>query len=126
MHHYIVNTIQYYHNHYNASVILTDYIIENLVNENQKLINCVIDNLGVEKYLLLHLKGKVSSINYEKERKVFNEILNNPSIMYEIKKNIHIEGTILEDLDRINRCKKNSFEYNQLKETIINVDEFKN
>lgn len=123
---YLSISVQYYHNNNNASHILTDYIIDNLVNENQKLINCVIDNLGFEKYLLLHLKGTVSSINYDNERKVFNEILNNPSIMYEIKKNIHIEGTILEDLDRINRCKKNSSEYNQLKETIINVDEFKN
>ena len=123
---YLSISVQYYHNNNNASHILTDYIIDNLVNENQKLINCVIDNLGFEKYLLLHLKGQVNSINYDKEREVFNEILSNPSIINEVKKNIHIEGTILEDLDLTNKYKKNSIEYNQLKETIINVDEFKN
>ena len=43
------------------------------------------------------------------------------SIINEVKKNIHIEVTILEDLDLTNKYKKNSIEYNQLKETIINA-----
>ena len=41
---YLALSVQYYHNHYNASLKLTDYIINKLVNENKKLINCVISS----------------------------------------------------------------------------------
>ena len=48
---YLAISVQYYQNNYKASEVLTNYIINNLMNENQKLINCVIDNLGIEKLL---------------------------------------------------------------------------
>jgi alkylation response protein AidB-like acyl-CoA dehydrogenase len=123
---YLGISVQYYHNNYKASEVLTKYIINNLINENQKLINCVINNLGIEKYLLLHLKGNIKSINYIEERDVFQEIITNEKILDEIKKNIHLKDNILQDLELINKYKKDSKEYNKLKESIINVDEFKN
>ena len=123
---YLALSVKYYHSHYKTSVILRDYIIENLVNENQNIINTVISNLGVEKYLLLHLTGKVENISYNRERKVFNEILTNTKILDEIKKNIYLDNNVLGDLENINQYDKNSDKYNKLKEIIINVDEFKN
>ena len=46
--------------------------------------------------------------------------------MNEIKKNICLDYGILNDLDKINLLKKDSKSYNELKDRIINVGEFKN
>ena len=43
--------------------------------------NKIVDNLGVEKYLLLHLKGVIKSDMFEEERIIFDEIMNNPNII---------------------------------------------
>jgi len=125
---YMALSVQYYHNHYNASAKLTDYIIDKLINENKKLINCVISNLGPERILLTHLKKAPVSLDFNKEREIFNEIMNNPKIINEIKKNIHIENNILADLELAASGKLdiNSDEYISLKNRIINVDEFDN
>ena len=88
----------------------------------------MIDNLGPERYLLKHLKNPVLSIEYKREREIFNEIMTNPLIMDEIKKNIYIGKNILEDMERINSGEiyEKSPEYLHLKNKIINVDEYKN
>jgi acyl CoA:acetate/3-ketoacid CoA transferase len=96
------------------------------MNENQMKINKVIDNLGFEKYALLHLKGKVKTISYAEEREIFHEIMNNKMIINEIKKNIHIKDNILETMETALTLDKNSDEYAKLKSRIINVGEFKN
>ena len=64
--------------------------------------------------------------NFEEERQIFQEIMDNPNIVKEIKKNIHIKDNILADLERVNQIEnKNSLEYTKLAHRIINVDEFK-
>ena len=70
----------------------------------------------------------VYSKNYENERLIFNEILNNEKILEEIKKNIYVKNNILADLELAGSEKLdiNSEEYKSLKNRIINVDEFKN
>lgn len=125
---YMAISVEYYHTHNKSSSILTEYIIEKLINENQLKINNVIDNLGPERFLLQHLKKQIKSDNIENERFIFNEIMNNPNIINEIKKNIHVEDNILYDLEKAGSedIDKNSIEYESLKNKIINVDEFKN
>ena len=125
---YMAISVEYYHEHNKSSKLLTDYIIEKLINENQLKINNVIDNLGPERFLLQHLKKQIKSDNIENERLIFNEIMNNPNIINEIKKNIHVEDNILYDLEKAGSddIDKNSIEYESLKNKIINVDEFKN
>tara|TARA_Y100000389_G_scaffold113024_1_gene110174 strand:+ start:10393 stop:12384 length:1992 start_codon:yes stop_codon:yes gene_type:complete len=124
---YLASSVQYYENHYKASPLLTEYIIEKLINENKSLINNVIDNLGPERFLLCHLKKNPYTINFSQERQIFNEIINNENILKEIKKNIHIKDNILSDLEEINNLSdKNSIRYKFLYNQIINVDEFKN
>jgi len=81
--------------------------------------------LGSEKYLLLHMKRKCCPTTYEEEREVFNEIMNNPKIVDEIKKNVYMKG-ILKDLEEISDAKKHTVRYNILKQRIINVDEYVN
>ena len=125
---YMAISVEYYHEHNKSSKLLTEYIIEKLINENQLKINNVIDNLGPERFLLQHLKKQIKSDNIENERLIFNEIMNNPNIINEIKKNIHVEDNILYDLEKAGSedIDKNSIEYESLKNKIINVDEFKN
>ena len=125
---YMAISVEYYHEHNKSSKLLTKYIIEKLINDNQLKINNVIDNLGPERFLLQHLKKQIKSDNIENERFIFNEIMNNPNIINEIKKNIHVEDNILYDLEKAcsEDIDKNSIEYESLKNKIINVDEFKN
>ena len=125
---YMAISVEYYHEHNKSSKLLTEYIIEKLINENQLKINSVIDNLGPERFLLQHLKKQIKSDNIENERLIFNEIMNNPNIINEIKKNIHVEDNILYDLEKAGSedIDKSSIEYESLKNKIINVDEFKN
>ena len=125
---YLALSVQYYHNNYKASIKLTDYIINKLLNENQNKINEVINNLGSERILLKHLINPVYNISYEEENKIFEEIMNNPNILNEIKKNIYVENNILADLERAGsgELDLNSEEYQSLKNRIINVDEFNN
>ena len=125
---YLALSVKDYQNKYNSSTLLTDYIIDKLVHENQQNINKVIDNLGYEKYLLLHLKKKVAYDNYNKEREIFNEIMNNPNILNEIKKNIYIkDNSVLNDLYQYNELKSNGLDLfkDRLYDSIINVGEFK-
>ena len=121
---YLAISVQDYQNKYKASHLLTDYINNKLINENQRLINKVIDNLGVERIVLLHLKKPVKSDSFDQERLIFKEIMKNPNIIQEIKKNIHVKDNILEDLERANMIDKDSDEYKELVERIINVGEF--
>jgi len=123
---YLAISVKYYDRNSKASSILTEYVINRLLNENQIKINKVIDNLGYERYLLQHLKKNVKNISYEDERKVFDEVMKNKSIINEIKRNIHIKDNILEDLGNVNSYDKLSPEHKNLKNKIINVGEFKN
>ena len=123
---YLALAVEYYHKHNPVSKVLTDYTINKLLNENQTKMNKVIDNLGKERFILKHLQKRVNTDSYDEERSVFNEISNNSKIMNEIKKNICLDYGILNDLDKINLLKKDSKSYNELKDRIINVGEFKN
>ncbi len=124
---YLALSVKYYEKENNVSPILTDYIIKKLVNENQIKINKVVDNLGFQKFALLHLKNSIESDDYTNEKRVFNEIMTNKKIIEEIKKNIHIKDNILGDLEKINEegLEKNNPElFNKLKSKIINVGEY--
>ena len=123
---YLAISVQHYHSINKSSDKLTNYIIDRLCIENQEKINKVIDNLGYEKYLLLHLKRKPANISYNKEREIFNEIMTNSNIINEIKKNIHIDNNILSDMENFNLLSDKSIKDEDLYNKIINVDEFVN
>ena len=122
---YLAISVRYYDNQYKASSKLTNYIIDNLLKENQQKINNIISNLGIERFALLHLNKNINKANFEGERLIFKEITENKNIIKEIKKNIFLKG-ILSDFEEISKLKENTEEYNRLKEKIINVGEFRN
>ena len=121
---YLAISVNYTNNNYKISKKLTDYVIKKLMNENQEKINKVIDNLGTEKYLLLHLKRKINPITFKDEENIFKEIQDNPKIIERIKENIYIKN-ILKDFEDIEKLDVNSKEYLDLKNKIINVGEYK-
>ena len=122
---YLALSVQYYHDLYGTSEQLTQYIIDQLWNENQFKINNIIHNLGGVGFLLTHLKRNTSSRDYDNEYNVFMEIMNNEDIMNEIKKNIYYKNTIIEDMELLNQS-DGEFIYNneRIKNNIINVEEF--
>jgi acyl-CoA dehydrogenase len=126
---YMAISVQYYHKHNPSSITLTNYVIQRLMNENQRTMNRIIDNLGPEKYILMQLKRQVKDKNYDEERNVFQEIMRNPGILAEIKKNIYVENNILADMENALYEKQmngvDSSEYKNLKNKIINVGETK-
>jgi len=118
---YLAISVKYCDEENIISQTLTDYIIKRLLNENQMKINEVIDNLGPEKYLLCHLKSNVESINYNEQRRVFNDIMNNENIINKISENIHVEHNILSKLRDASTTQND-----KLKDLVIQVGEFKN
>ena len=66
------------------------------------------------------------TMDYDKEREIFKEIMENPRIINEIQKNISIENNVLSDLEKVNKLSETTEEYEVLKNRIINVGEFKN
>jgi len=117
---YMALSVQHYNNMYKASDVLTNYIINRLLNENQVFINEVIDNLGASKYALCHLKRKPRPTNYKEERKIFEEISKNPRILRELRKNIEIRG-VLKDMEDAVKMDTSSDKYKGLEQQIINV-----
>ena len=122
---YLAISVRYYHNIYKSSELLTEYVVEKLISDNQEKINTVIKNMGIEKFPILHLQKTKKNIDFQQERSIFNEILNNENILNEIKKNIYLKG-ILNDFDKISKLDEDSNEYKNLKNKIINVGEYKN
>ena len=49
---YLGHSVQWYHKNYNISEKLTEYSIDRLCQENQRIFNRIIDNNGYLRYLL--------------------------------------------------------------------------
>ena len=123
---YLALAVHYYHQQNEASAMLTSHIVQRLVYENQVTMNRIIDNVGFEYIFLRHLKRNICGITYDDERTIFNETMNNPNIIAEIKKNIHVDNNVLEELERINTLEPSSDEHRILAEKIIGVAEYAN
>ena len=123
---YLAISVRYYNQKHNISPLFTNYLIDRLINENRILMNRVIQNLGTERILLQHLKKPEMERSYERERFIFDKIMNDESFMREIKKNIFTEGTILEDLESCSLDNLSQENLNILKNKVIQVGEFDN
>ena len=124
---YLAISVQYHENNNNTSKLFTEYIIRRLMNENKTIMKRVIHNLSFpERVLLSHLIVNPDPISYDKEREIFNEIMNNQNIIDEIKKNIHTKNTILEDLELYTDSENRNIYNPGLYNKIIDVGEYKN
>jgi len=121
---YLAYAVKWYHQQNSCSDILTKYCLERLLDENRIKFNQVINNLGGIRYPILHLKQKIKTDNYQTKRDVLEEINQNPKIMDLIKEDVYTHGTILEELETLNSLDKNSQEYKDLYNKIIQVGEY--
>ena len=120
---YLAHSVKWYHNEFNISKKLTDYCINRLLNENQRIINKIVCNYGIFSLPIIHLTGFVKNESYKENSELIKEIENNKNILNEIKKNIYMD-TILDDLDTLNNLNKDSEEYKKLYDKIIQVGEY--
>ena len=122
---YLAYSVKWYQENFNISNKLTNYCIDRLLEENIEKFNRIIDNSDL-KFALIHLKKKYHKDLYRKNTIILEEIKNNKKIMNFIKEDVFMEGTILEDLEKLNLLDENSLEYKQLYDKVISVGEFKN
>lgn len=126
---YLGIAVQYYHKHYPISKTLYNYTLKRIQSEIQTKLNNVIDNLGPERILLQHMKKRVILPTYSEERDVFYEVMSNDKIITEIKKNVQIQNTALETLEKIEDVRslfgKKDKIYQKYKKDIISVGEYK-
>ncbi len=124
---YLAISVQHEYNNNKTSKLLTEYVINRLLNENRIIMKRVINNLGLmERITLSHLIINPKPVSYENERKIFQEIMKNPAIIEEIKKNIHVKNNILYDLQNYIELKEKNIYDKGLYKKIINVGEFEN
>ena len=121
---YLAHSIKWYQQEYDVSSKFSDYCINRLLNENRLKINNVINNIGWQKYLLLHLKRKHKPDNYLERREVLKEILENEKIVEHIKEDIYTKDTVLEKLESLND--EDNINYQEIYDDVISVGEYPN
>ena len=122
---YLAYSVKWFEENYKVSSVLSEYCIKKLTNENQMLFNKIIDNAPViHKPLICHMKGIVRYDSYSNNSKIINEIINNKKIMDTFKQDIVVENNVLEELDKLNSLDKNSNEYKELYNKVIQVGEY--
>ena len=119
---YLAHSIIWYEDNFNVSTVLRDYCVNRLLNENRVLFNRVIDNYPSSlRFLLKNMKRRVNSLDYDDNRELMNEVLNNGKIINSIKENIYLDESLakLENLDNLKEG-----EYDKDYQDIISVKEF--
>lgn len=125
---YLAHSVRWYHENNNTSTVLTKYCIERLCHENQRSFNRVIESNSYLRVFLWFTRQTENEISYENTGQVIDEIKNNKLLMEDLKKNIIIENTPLEDLIKLSELQKANKieEYNELYDKMIQVEEFDN
>ena len=121
---YLAYSVLWYQEQHKVSKVLTDYCVDRLCNENQKIINRVVDNLGGLGYMLVFAKKNVKDVTYDKHRSIIEELNRNDEIMKYISKDIYMKDTILEKLKKLDEVGETDYErmYNE----VIQVGEYEN
>ena len=127
---YLAHSVQWYHDNFSVSSVLTKYCVDRLCQENQRIINRVIDNNGYLKVLLFFMKKKEISYDYDSTHHIINELSNNTDLLDDLKKDIVIKGTALEKLTKLtelrNMTNDDDETYQKLYNEVIQVQEYPN
>lgn len=123
---YLAHSVQWHQNEYRLSSKLSHYCIERTLNENKKLFNEVIDNLGYVGYLLYFTKHKIPTQRITDNKEILDEVLHNPKIMNYLKQDIDLKHNALKDLLELSELDEKSEEYEKLYQKVIQVGEFDN
>lgn len=122
---YLAHSVIYKQNTLKTSKYLTDYCLDKLINENNSLINDIIDNYNSKfiEFILVPLKRKIKTNNFDNDRKLIKELLENKDIMKEISNDCYFDKDFkkLLSLDNLEDEK-----YQKIYNEVINVGEFDN
>ena len=122
---YLAHSVKYSEDNFKQSKVLTEYCIRRLVDENNILINTIIENYDIKilKPLLYPLKRNIRLNDFNLNRNLIEEVLNNPKIMDSIKENCYIDKSMekLLSLDSLE-----NEEYKKIYNEVIQVGEFEN
>tara|TARA_Y100000389_G_scaffold202861_1_gene249512 strand:- start:1043 stop:3001 length:1959 start_codon:yes stop_codon:yes gene_type:complete len=121
---YLAYSVDWYESHNSISPKLRDYCIKRLCNENRILINTVVDNSPVFKFLLYPLKQKVLSSDFSSTESVMEELINNKKFLEAIKEDVSIIETPLEKLETLEKMDPETDEYKELYQQVISVGEY--
>ena len=119
---YLAHSVRWYHKQYKVSAVLSNYCVDRLCQENQKIINRVIDNQTLYKPLLFFMKRKETSYMYQSTRDVIHELDRNKWIMEMLCRDIIVKGTPLEKLVNLHSDQNYEKEYDKM----IQVGEYPN
>ena len=124
---YLGYSLVWYQDNYDVSDTLTNYCLKRLLYENSILFNRVIDNYPNKniKLLINHIKRDKYSIDYNENRILMNELLENKTIMNHIKENIYLDEAALK-LEKLDSLDSNSDEYHTLLSECVSVGEYPN
>lgn len=127
---YLAHSVQWYHTNFGVSQKLTTYCIERLCQENQRIINRVVDNNGYLKGLLFFMKKREVSYNYADTNNIIDELVNNNTLLGDLKRDIIVKDNALEKLIKLSELKAltndNNEAYNYLYDEVISVGEYEN
>ena len=121
---YLAYSVEWYEKNRNISYPLKRYCVDRLLDENCAIINRVIANNKY--YMLWHLRTRSWDTNYSDKRELMKELKNNSDIMTYIKDDIYMKDNILKDYERLETCEKDSEEYKNLVNKIVQVGEYPN
>ena len=122
---YLGHSIIWYEKHNKISTIMRDYCVDRLCEENVVSFNKIVDNFPMFRFLLYPFKLKSYSENFEDKDIVINELLNNKEFLEDIKRDVQIVNTPLEDLEQLDYYMVDSPVYNALYSKVISVGETK-
>lgn len=123
---YLAYSVQWFEKQTNTSEFLTNYCIERLLDDNQRIINRIVSNYGVFGVPILHLRKSVSDEKYVKRTELIEELEHNPRIMEEIKNDVYVDDTALGNLTKLDMLNPQSDTYRKLYNQVIQVGEFPN
>lgn len=132
---YLAHSVRWMQSTDGVSEQLTNYCVELLLNENRRIINQLIvnykGNFGIIA-LMWPLKQKVRHEFYDEKRELVEEVINNPHILNNLKENIIVKNTVLDDLEKLTKLKENNVHcektkpYERLYQKVISVGEYEN
>ena len=122
---YLAYSVSEYHRVHNVSETLTNYCINRLISENIVHFNNVIDNYNLPfKTFLRPLKPKFKSMDFNDDHYLLSEIQNNSLIIEHIKSDLYLEDDVFKNYEILDKLDKNSDEYLNIYNNIINVGEY--
>ena len=108
---------------------ILNFLLKKLCTEGEKSINKVIQNYpipGLKQLLVPTMYLNIPELSWKEEQEIYNYIIENHEIRKLLLKDLFIKGTVLEKLETLNYLKRDSKEYQELYNEVIQVGEFPN